>query len=214
MRRHAHVRLRMPRPVRAVYAARIASALALVVVTVGAAPPAWGSPVRGIPTAPGPAAAGQGLPGQAAAGQGLPGPVLAAPVKNPWPVAECVVSLGDGTFRAVFGYEKGGQTVDVPIGPNNTLTPSTLNGVQPTTFRAGRVEGAFATPPIDNGVRVVWKLYTRTANASQYSRACGPEVSLPGEGNGIGAVLVLVISVLVAMVMLRHRSWRERRRSA
>jgi len=138
-------------------------------------------------------------------------PAWAAPAGAIRPFVDCVIPGSDGTYQAVFGYEKADNGQRVPIGPENTLTPSTLNGVQPTTFAAGKNSAAFATPPVPNGQQVSWTLGSAIATANAGSQDCGPKVSLPAEGNGVGGVLVLAVSVLIMAGLVRLKQWRMSR---
>jgi hypothetical protein len=106
------------------------------------------------------------------------------------PILECVVEEEDGTLTARFGYENHyGQAVRVPRGSNNTISPQSFDGRQPTLFempglydgRPGRTPfdiGAFRVPfdpsRVDN---VVWTLGERTATASAGSKRCPCEAS-------------------------------------
>jgi hypothetical protein len=105
------------------------------------------------------------------------------------PIAECVVEDGD-QLTARFGYETGyGQTVTVPYGPNNKLTPTQFDGTQPevfevpniyqnrpgrTVFDAGVFEVTFDPDEIGN---VVWTLGNSTATASDDTKRCPCEAS-------------------------------------
>ena len=132
------------------------------------------------------------------------------------PILECVAEEEDGTLTARFGYENHyGQSVRVPPGPNNKITPQSFDGRQPLVFempnlydgRPGRTPfdiGAFRVPfdpgRVDN---IVWTLGDRTATASAGSKRCPCEASdfseevnreerrvevTVGDPNGIGAL--------------------------
>jgi hypothetical protein len=79
----------------------------------------------------------------------------------------------DGTFSLSFGYfnRNATESVDIPVGPNNYLTPEPLNRGQPTHFAPRRHWGVFVvTVPADFGdKRVVWTLIHR-----------GDTVAIPG----------------------------------
>jgi hypothetical protein len=128
------------------------------------------------------------------------------------PTVDCVVPASDGTYRAVFGYDNPtSYTATVPVGPYNTMDPASLNGIQPTVFTPGAHRAAFATAVVAKGKKVSWTLFGMTVTASSQSPTCGPTVSLPAEGNGIGPVLVLAGSVLLSVASLYVRQWRQRR---
>ena len=94
------------------------------------------------------------------------------------------------------------------------MSPATLNGLQPTHFRPGNNKAVFATPAVPNSQTVSWTILGQTVTARSLNTACGPNVSLPAEGNGIGPVLVIVASVLLSLASLVYRQWRQRRRVA
>jgi hypothetical protein len=128
---------------------------------------------------------------------------------------DCIVSGGNGTYRAVFGYDNYTEyTAIVAIGPYNTMNPASLNGIQPTRFTPGEHRAAFATPSVPDAQPVSWSILGLTVTATSKSATCGPTVSLPADGNGVGPVLVLVASVGLSMGMFYVRQWRHRRRTA
>jgi len=72
----------------------------------------------------------------------------------------------DGTFSLSFGYlnRNAEEVVDVPIGPNNFITPGAENQGQPSEFQPRRNWGVFAVKvPADFGTskEVVWTLKFR-----------------------------------------------------
>lgn len=80
----------------------------------------------------------------------------------------------DGTFTFSFGYFNLNreEVLDIPVGPNNFITPAEYDGVQPTHFPSDprRDRGVFhVTVPAsweESGDRVVW---TITANGVTHS---------------------------------------------
>jgi choice-of-anchor A domain-containing protein len=87
------------------------------------------------------------------------------------PVLECVVNLGNGQYRAYFGYRNDNSVaVTIPIGGNNKFTPAPENRGQPTSFASGRHYAVYSVE--FNGSNLVWKLNTRTATASSSSTPC------------------------------------------
>ncbi len=128
------------------------------------------------------------------------------------PVLDCVNVNSDGTYQAVFAYTNTGRrTYSYGFGKFNTMSPSSLNGIQPTSFPPGTDTGQFSTPAQDPAQSVSWTLNSITVTAQSTSPACGPDVVLPTEGNGMGAVIVLGGSVLVSVVAMRLRRRRARR---
>ena len=136
----------------------------------------------------------------------------AAASQSPKPTVDCIVPGNGGTYQAVFGYDNHAKnTVTVPVGPYNAMSPASLNGIQPTQFAPGANRAAFATPPVAGSSPVSWTLVGITVTATSQTATCGPSVSLPAEGNGIGPVLVLAGSVVLSIGALYVRQWRQRR---
>ncbi len=78
----------------------------------------------------------------------------------------------DGTFTLSFGHfnRNTEETLTLPPGPDNFITPAEYDGVQPTMFAPGRGTGVFTvTVPssFDRNDRVVWTL--RNADGSVHS---------------------------------------------
>lgn len=126
------------------------------------------------------------------------------------PIMSCIVT-NKNSYRAVFGYAySGSRTVSIPRGAGNIMLPSDLDGLQPTTFEPGKHEGAFATPSLPRNSRVTWALLGSTANAMPGSRKCGPDVTLPTEGNGSGPVIVLLVTTLLSLAAAAIQARRQR----
>lgn len=89
------------------------------------------------------------------------------------PVFEGWYRNADGTYSISFGYfnRNAAEEVDVPLGENNRITPSTVSQGQPTHFAPRRHYGVFAVVvPADFGTKqVVWSLTFR-----------GQTVAIPG----------------------------------
>jgi hypothetical protein len=125
---------------------------------------------------------------------------------------DCVVAGEQGTYRAVFGYDNSSQyEVTVPVGTYNSLSPSylNLNGIQTTTFQPGAHRATFTTPALSRSESVRWTVGPLSVTASWNSRSCGPQVSLPADGNGTGPVFVIGASVALALIVLRSRRRKE-----
>jgi hypothetical protein len=96
----------------------------------------------------------------------------------------------DGTFTLSFGYFNANteEVVDVPIGPDNFITPAEFNGVQPTHFppvsyggfNARRERGVFAvTVPAEFKDRdVVWTITVNGKTSSVPGRVTSPAYEL------------------------------------
>jgi hypothetical protein len=74
----------------------------------------------------------------------------------------------DGTFSILFGYfnRNSGQTLDIPIGPNNNISPGPADQGQPTHFEIGRQWGVFVVKvPKDFGNKTI--TWTIVANGEK-----------------------------------------------
>jgi hypothetical protein len=120
------------------------------------------------------------------------------------PTVNCVTVNADGSLSALFGYTNAGTTQTlIKRGPDNQISPSNLDGPQPDTFAPGTTYGAFAlTIPV--GGSATWTLHgNNRAVADASSPRCGPPVSLPQEGNGLGLVLGLIVAALAGTLTIR-----------
>jgi hypothetical protein len=118
------------------------------------------------------------------------------------PAVNCITTHTDGTFTALFGYtNSSGATVTLSKGgPDNSISPSNLDGPQPDTFASGTTYGAFSVT-VPAGGTATWTLHgNRQAVASASSLSCGPPVSMPQDGNGFGVIIMLVIAAAVGVV--------------
>ena len=92
----------------------------------------------------------------------LPGAVVTHDSGQPvWPVYEGFWVEEDGTTWAAFGYlnQNHKEEVDVPIGPDNRLSPGPSDQGQPTHFLPRRYTGVFAFAlPAGTSESVVWTL--------------------------------------------------------
>jgi glycosidase len=92
------------------------------------------------------------------------------------PVLECVVTNGNGSYTARFGYNnRNTVNTTVPAGANNKFTPSPVDRGQTTLFEPGRKVNTFQVTW--SGGNLVWSLKgpdgrNRTATASPSSKAC------------------------------------------
>jgi hypothetical protein len=82
-----------------------------------------------------------------------------------YPVYEGWYKNPDGTFSLSFGYfnRNSEEALDIPIGPNNFISPGAQNQNQPTHFEPRRHWGVFAvTVPANFGTRsVTWTVKIR-----------------------------------------------------
>lgn len=118
------------------------------------------------------------------------------------PAAACLVydTPGD-TYHMLYSYtNEAPVSVTIPYGPANSLTPS--SSAAPTTFSPGTVSQAFTVSASGAGagpstVLSSWTLGTTTASFTPTSSSCGPDIVVPGSGNGTGWIVVGLLSVLV-----------------
>jgi hypothetical protein len=170
-------------------------AVALTAVTAAAGPSAAMAAPPAVATPP--AAAAQAM---------IPIP--------PVPIAHCIVKERDGSFRAVFGYyNPNSSPTTIQVGLFNYVWPGDLAGSIPTTFEPGLHKGVFATPYRHRNEQITWMIAGRAATAWPGTVACGPEVVLPTEGNGMGPIIVLGLSMVLSFLPIALRN-RRRKRSA
>jgi RHS repeat-associated protein len=92
------------------------------------------------------------------------------------PVLNCVANYGNGNYIARFGYQNNNSAaVTIPVGTNNTFTPTPANRGQTTTFQPGKQNYTFNV--LFNGSTLSWYLKGpdntgRTVTASSSSTAC------------------------------------------
>ncbi|MGQ0641728.1 MAG: hypothetical protein ACT4P6_13345 [Gemmatimonadaceae bacterium] len=110
---------------------------------------------------------------RAACAQPLPLSPLRTAGQSVTPAFEGWYRNADGTYSLSFGYfnRNATEAVDIPVGPNNYLTPGPTDSGQPTHFAPRRHWGVFVvTVPANFGEqRVVWTLIHR-----------GDTVAIPG----------------------------------
>lgn len=99
-------------------------------------------------------------------------------VLPPRPYVSCVMSAGNGTFAAAFGYENQRTvTIQVPEGANNSFSPTSSRGIHVLDeFISGdHPETVWVDMP-ESGV--VWDVYGQQARATTQSPGCTFEHSL------------------------------------
>ncbi len=75
------------------------------------------------------------------------------------PIMEGAYDNDDGSFTVSFGYHNrnSGQTLDIPLGPNNYIEPAQFDGMQPTHFEVDRQTGVFTvTVPAAMHDQSIW----------------------------------------------------------
>ena len=125
------------------------------------------------------------------------------------PTIACYQANSDGTVSVLLGYENSsGVTQTVPLGPDNVIYPSRLDGLQPTTFDPGSHPGAFAvTLPAGEAWGANWWLDGAAVTSGSSASECPPGTSLPADGNGTGMTIALLVAGAIAALAL----WRSRR---
>jgi hypothetical protein len=83
-------------------------------------------------------------------------------------------------YELVFGYlNRNPETVEIPVGPDNSVQPGGPDRGQPTTFLPGRQRIMFRIPvAIDFNGKVVWTL--NYAELTQLATASIARSSAPG----------------------------------
>lgn len=88
------------------------------------------------------------------------------------PIADCVDVQNDGTLVAHFGYQNDStETLNIPIGAKNFVTPGPDDAGQPTQFFNGRATNTF-TKTFPSGDAVRWVLGKTYAEASIKTDRC------------------------------------------
>lgn len=103
------------------------------------------------------------------------------------PIAERVIPIAPGQYRATFGYRNGGSTtVSMPVGAENRFLPDPQDRGQPTTFLPGRRANMFAV--VFDGRPLTWRLggHTVTVSAADSSTP-GDDGSGGTGGSGSGS---------------------------
>jgi hypothetical protein len=129
------------------------------------------------------------------------------------PLLDCVTQNSDGTFTAVVGYTSTyTQTKSIPLGSNNSITPSKYNGKQPTSFKSGTHHGAFALTVSSYDAYYsdpTWYVdgqYLSAGWGTSLSSSCPLPTQLPAQGNDTGAgIALLVAGVIGVLVVVRLR---------
>ena len=100
------------------------------------------------------------------------------------PTLDCVVTSSSGLMTAYFGYTNTGpDSITIPIGDNNGISPGEVDAGQPVTFDVGAYPKVFAVSfsPATFPV-VTWELNGLLASASATSPQCAPGITAPASG--------------------------------
>lgn len=112
-----------------------------------------------------------------------------APSKPITPILECVAELGDGIYKARFGYNNPNTVgVKLSVGYKNQFIPTPTDRGQVTTFVPGLHERVFEVS--FNGLDLSWKLNGITVTANKDTTLCPQQ-----EGFGIGDYLTQNLGV-------------------
>jgi hypothetical protein len=85
-------------------------------------------------------------------------------------VVDCVEPVGPNALRAFFGYRNESlQSVEIPVGPENALSPRPADRGQPTMFLPGGVANAFSS---QFETSLTWILNGRRVTADTASPRC------------------------------------------
>lgn len=117
------------------------------------------------------------------------------------PVVTCVSPASGSSFTAYFGYSNTGSAATYPLGTSNQVTPTSLDGGEPTNFISGTVANAFSVV-VPSG-SVTWTVASQAATASATSTLCAGS-SLINDPLGLSLVLAIGLGVVVGVVVVRR----------
>ena len=102
---------------------------------------------------------------------GFSGRVAPLPPQPVTPTLSCVSPIGNGQYRAHFGYQNpNGTAIEVAVGERNGFTPNPVNRDQPQVFPPGSPTNAFEV--VFGGEMITWTLTGRPVSASSSSTPC------------------------------------------
>lgn len=110
------------------------------------------------------------------------------------PVVERVVAIGQGQYRATFGYDNEGMaSISMAVGAENRFFPDPPNRGQPTLFLAGRRTDVFSV--VFDGRPLTWRLAGNTLTVSAADAQGGTGTGGTGTGAGGSADGILVTAL-------------------
>ena len=116
----------------------------------------------------------------------------------------CFTANKDGTTTAIYGdYSSADGTTTINKGPQNNITPASLEGPEPVRFASGLNTDAFPLT-IPKGVTGTWTVNGFSAAAPNGGSPACQQVSAPEEGNGLGLVLALIVAGGAGALMIRR----------
>ncbi len=99
------------------------------------------------------------------------GSVAPLPPQPVTPTLSCVSPIGNGQYRAHFGYQNpNGTPIEVAVGERNGFTPDPVNRNQPQVFQTGSPTNAFEV--VFGGETITWALTGQSVSASSSSTPC------------------------------------------
>lgn len=123
------------------------------------------------------------------------------PGANVIPTVTCV-SLGSGSnYTAYFGYSNTGSAVTYPLGTSNQVTPTSLDGSEPTNFISGTVTNAFSVLVASGSV--TWTVAGQASTASTASTICAGS-SLFNDPLGLSLVLAIGLGIGLGVLVIRR----------
>lgn len=93
-----------------------------------------------------------------------------AGLSSVYPVVQCVLNNGDGTYTGYFGYRNDGASVIIPVGRNNMFTQTAADQGQPTEFQPGLHYNAVSV--VFSSHEIAWALGTSSASAFIGTTSC------------------------------------------
>jgi hypothetical protein len=146
----------------------------------------------------------------------LTGPGVAQAAGTVVPTVSCYQPNSDGSYSVLLGYTNNSSvTQTIPRGADNVISPSSYDGVQPTSFAPGSHPGAFALTLSSADVfSAGWTLDGSSLSSATAVGQCPAGTSLPADGNGLGMTIVVLGAGVVAAVALVVSRLRGRRTAA
>ena len=120
------------------------------------------------------------------------------------PALTCVAAGPHGEFTAYFGYANSGNSISYPLGESNFLTPSALDGGEPTQFISGTVSNAFSVV-VPSGEIASWTVAGKSAQAQSSSTVCTGS-TLTQDRFGISLIIAVGGGALIGALVVRRAS--------
>jgi uncharacterized repeat protein (TIGR01451 family) len=102
---------------------------------------------------------------------GFTSSVVPPPPQAITPTLSCVSQIGNGQYRAHFGYTNPNSTqIEIAVGDRNRFAPDPVNRSQPQVFQSGSFANAFEV--VFDGQQTTWTLSGNQVSASSSSTPC------------------------------------------